>query len=379
MLNRRILRAKAVQYLYGLLQSHNANFELAIENIRDDFAPDLNSMEPQDRIQLAKDAQKAIEIFEQSVVHKTPVDPHTENKLKKSVINAQLFLKNAIARDNKFSATSLVNQTEEVHNSYVLSLYILVKVLSFIEDTFNKKYNTPDKEFAIKKLIFRNFEVAGTKLGEETEEKVSDLAFILYRDVFSLNENLESVYINKLGQIDAEKEVVKDLIKIELLKNDFYESIMEEEDFDWSENKSAVKDLINKTLKNISEDSEPSRILISISANWDDDKQFMQELFLKSVENKEEYTTYINEKLKNWDLSRIAEIDLAILYVAIAEMINFPSIPVKVSINEYLEIAKVYSTPKSKDFINGLLDKISVDLVDKEVIKKSGRGLIDNK
>jgi N utilization substance protein B len=97
------------------------------------------------------------------------------------------------------------------------------------------------------------------------------------------------------------------------------------------------------------------------------------------VHEGEKYEVLIANKSKNWDLDRISDTDKILLLMAIQEMINFPGIPLKVTINEYIEVSKKYSTPKSKQFINGVLDVIAVDLQKEGVIKKSGRGLIDNK
>ncbi|MGB3466885.1 MAG: transcription antitermination factor NusB, partial [Cyclobacteriaceae bacterium] len=87
----------------------------------------------------------------------------------------------------------------------------------------------------------------------------------------------------------------------------------------------------------------------------------------------------IANRAKNWEVDRMATMDKIILKMALTEMINYPGIPTKVSINEYIELSKNYSTPKSKQFINGVLDVLAEDLVKDGVIKKSGRGLIDNK
>ena len=84
-------------------------------------------------------------------------------------------------------------------------------------------------------------------------------------------------------------------------------------------------------------------------------------------------------KLQNWDIERVAMTDKVLLKMALAELIYFPSIPTKVTINEFIEISKTFSTPKSKKFVNGILDGLSTELVDKGIIKKSGRGLLDNK
>ena len=98
-----------------------------------------------------------------------------------------------------------------------------------------------------------------------------------------------------------------------------------------------------------------------------------------TLDEEDQYEELIDEKAKNWDIERIATTDRILLKMAIQEMVNFPSIPVKVTINEYIEISKKYSTPKSKQFVNGVLDVIAVDLQKEGVIRKSGRGLIDNK
>jgi transcription antitermination protein NusB len=97
------------------------------------------------------------------------------------------------------------------------------------------------------------------------------------------------------------------------------------------------------------------------------------------LDNDEDYEKIITDQTQNWDGDRLAMTDLLILKLGLAEMINFSSIPTKVSINEYIELAKNYSTPKSGQFINGLLDVLSQKLQKEGVIRKSGRGLIDNK
>jgi N utilization substance protein B len=84
-------------------------------------------------------------------------------------------------------------------------------------------------------------------------------------------------------------------------------------------------------------------------------------------------------KLQNWDIERVALTDRVLLIMALAELIHFPSIPIKVTINEFIEISKTFSTPKSKKFVNGILDRLSAELVKSGIIRKSGRGLLDNK
>ncbi|MEJ0055456.1 MAG: transcription antitermination factor NusB [Bacteroidota bacterium] len=105
----------------------------------------------------------------------------------------------------------------------------------------------------------------------------------------------------------------------------------------------------------------------------------MEKLFVATTKLDKSYHELIANNTKNWEVDRLPLTDRVILEMAIAELTDFPNIPVKVTINEYIELAKQYSTPKSRQFINGILDVISKDLKDSGKIKKSGRGLMDNK
>lgn len=150
-------------------------------------------------------------------------------------------------------------------------------------------------------------------------------------------------------------------------------------DYNWEENGKVVQSMLMKTIKMFASPAPADFALVELSANWEDDKYFYQELFREAVEYATEADAQISQKAQNWDISRMVGIDRIIMQMAIAEMVHFTSIPVKVSINEYLEIAKVYSTPRSKQFINGMLDQIAQNMQQQGVIRKSGRGLIDNK
>ena len=107
-----------------------------------------------------------------------------------------------------------------------------------------------------------------------------------------------------------------------------------------------------------------------------DDRDFAIDLLKKTILNRSKFNAEISEKTTNWDSDRIANLDGVMLQMAICEFQKFPSIPVKVTINEYLEIAKEYSTPKSSIFINGILDKISSEYFEQDKYSKTGRGLL---
>jgi N utilization substance protein B len=109
----------------------------------------------------------------------------------------------------------------------------------------------------------------------------------------------------------------------------------------------------------------------------EEDEEFVKKLFRKAIQHNEEISSWIESKTQNWEVDRIASMDVLLMKMAIVEFLHFPSIPVKVSMNEYIEISKLFSTPKSKVFINGVLDKLLKEFNDKKLIKKRGRGLME--
>lgn len=180
------------------------------------------------------------------------------------------------------------------------------------------------------------------------------------------------------SNFETDKNIVLHIVKTYLFKQESLKTLWEDMDYHWVENAETVRSLVLKCIKGISE-NENLFVLPDLSPNWEEDYAFMQDLFKNTINRDTEIEGYISSKIKNWDMDRLAIMDKMILKVALTEMIDFTGIPVKVSINEYIDISKTYSTPKSKQFVNGLLDTISEELIKNGVIKKSGKGLLDNK
>jgi N utilization substance protein B len=131
----------------------------------------------------------------------------------------------------------------------------------------------------------------------------------------------------------------------------------------------------------VPENFPENKSFISLFSKEDDESEeevheFIIQLFRKTVSSSEEYEKLISDRTKNWELERIALTDIILIKMALAELIHFPSIPVKVTMNEYIEISKSFSTPKSKLFINGILDKLAEELMKEGRIRKRGRGLM---
>ena len=161
------------------------------------------------------------------------------------------------------------------------------------------------------------------------------------------------------------------------MKSLLAEQVFEDKFIFWPVDKDVLQALIAKTFKNFANDDYKLNKLAEVTGNWIEDREFIIDLFQKSIRHDAEYQEMISKKTQNWEPERIAMMDTLLMKMAIAEFINFTSIPVKVTINEYLEISKEFSTPKSNSFINGILDKILYELKADNVIKKVGRGLIE--
>jgi N utilization substance protein B len=153
------------------------------------------------------------------------------------------------------------------------------------------------------------------------------------------------------------------------------DSILEEQSIFWNDDLEFITSMIVKTFKKFKEEDGPEKALMDLYKNREDE-DFVVKLFRQTILHREEYVEYIKQNTRNWDLERIAFMDMLIMQIAIAELIAFPSIPTKVTLNEYLDISKFYSTSKSNVFINGVLDKVLMQLKEEKKIAKTGRGLI---
>ncbi|MFC2090696.1 transcription antitermination factor NusB, partial [Bacteroidota bacterium] len=172
------------------------------------------------------------------------------------------------------------------------------------------------------------------------------------------------------------------LLTVIIYPNESLDQAIEEQSIYWIDDLEYMISMVIKTLRRFKEDDSESSPLLELFKNPDgrkvpEDKEFAIELFRKMILHRKEYTEYIKANTTNWDLERIAFMDILIMQMAITEFIEFPSIPIKVTLNEYLEISKAYSTSKSSIFINGVLDKVVSELKEKKKIRKTGRGLIE--
>jgi transcription antitermination protein NusB len=283
----------------------------------------------------------------------------------------------------------LFHSIEKFYELYILMLITAIEMAKLEEEHIemrrNKKIRTeedlnPSTRFADNQFIRQL--MSDRQLKEIREEKKINPK--IYNDIFKriYTGLLQSeLYVNYM--IEKQPSVVSDrkfLIQFFtefLAENSQFIDFLEEENIYWNDDSSFALMMVVKTIESYRENANTNfgKHILPLFKN-EDDREFARKLVRNTIVNREQYLKIIEKHAQNWDTERIAQMDLLILQMAIAELFEFSSIPVKVTLNEFIEISKYYSTDKSKLFINGVLDKIIKELNKEGQIKKTGRGLI---
>ncbi len=204
-----------------------------------------------------------------------------------------------------------------------------------------------------------------------------DFLRILYQQLIA--SDLYNNYMNATeSSYDADKKFVEKFFIQFLAENDDFYAMLEEKSIYWNDESEFIISMIVKSIKSFKESDDQNLALPSLFKDKEDE-MFVRDLFRKSLMNHADNVKMIEANTKNWELERIAFMDVLIMEMALTELTDFKAIPVNVTLNEYLEIAKHYSTDKSSAFINGILDKLVKQLTEEGKIKKSGKGLMCKK
>ncbi|RMD72418.1 MAG: transcription antitermination factor NusB [Bacteroidetes bacterium] len=200
-----------------------------------------------------------------------------------------------------------------------------------------------------------------------------DIVKKLYKDFSQTDGYLEYALGKKGDDIEVHREMLMNLYKW-LIKQELFDSLLEDLFPVWIDDKSLVVGAMKKTIRSLPDDPDLHR---THKPPHDATHDFGLHLLRQVVERDRELLQTIKPTLKNWDIDRLAVLDMILLKMALAELLGCPTIPTKVTLNEYVEIAKLYSTDKSKDFVNGILDRLMKQLSEEGKIHKTGRGLMD--
>lgn len=282
----------------------------------------------------------------------------------------------------------LLKNVDEVYEMYIWLLNLLVDIADFTIIDADERAN---RHLPTEKDLNRNTRLENNTFIQALRE---NKAFKMYTKKYNVswhNQDPEIVrnlfiqlretpeydaYLKESDvSISAEKEIFRFIFRKLILKSPAADHIFEEKFINWQLDKDVLKAMVTRTFKNFTSEDSLENELAQLSQNWVEDEEFIVKLFSITVRRADEYQAYITARTVNWEADRIALMDTLIMRLAIAEFCNFPLIPVKVTINEYLELSKVFSTPKSNSFINGILDKVLVELKKEGRLTKIGKGL----
>lgn len=368
-----------MQNLFALQQCKEANYELCIEKINEFFSPDLNSMEFQDKALLSAQRKEAEKLFESGFADGVASIEHQDPRIEKSVNDSFQFYINQSKKDTDFFRINLVSEVEKIYSHYV-SVLNLVSAFSDVAEADKKVLHKNFVSNAWIKALHESKELnaEAIKLGRTWEGKL-DRVKTWFRDVIRQDGEYLNYLDKKNPTREDQKKFINHLFKKVILGKTVINDYFEEEVLRWAEDKDIVKGLVEKTIKSYDPDEKEPLVLHTLSVNWEEDKEFIEKLYDKASRLEKKLKDLVANNTRNWEVDRLPLIDRIILEMAIAELIIFQNIPVKVSMNEYIELAKNYSTPNSRQFVNGILDVIAKELKESGAMKKSGRGLIDNK
>ncbi len=382
-----------MQALYAVQKCEDANFELSKDYIDEIFTPDLNSMEVQDKTLLKQNAKTAKKIFQSNYrAEQIKEEQDTNPEVRSAVSNAIDYFRNNVKKDVSYIKKDMLEAVNKLLENYYLSLKLLVEFSELTKEDIEKRQkrsaDSGKQVFESELNLYHNKAIKIINENDALQNEFIRFGISWKDDELDVQDWFRDLlkkadFYQEYTQINKpnfeEDVLILDQISRQIiLKKEAITNFMAERDLYWEENKSALKSMLKKTIKSLDEDTQHIE-LIELSANWEDDSEFFKNLFTDTISNDDEYESIVSDFAKNWATERIATVDMIILKMAVCEMLNFPSIPVKVTINEYIELSKNYSTQKSKIFVNGMLDKISAKLEKDGEIKKSGRGLIDNK
>lgn len=309
---------------------------------------------------------------------------HIRIKVMQSVYSFTLSKEKKVEDEIAFFKESVA----KTFDLYLLVLGLLKAIKQYVDNqliAYNKHQIIKDEKYLKLKYLsenrFLDFINNHSILQKHLKNKIFirwDLEFVFMKDLVEemISKKVFETYLN--NKKPSEKDDLQWLIKSfknSIAPSSYLYNYLEDHNLTWIDDLPVVNTFILKTLKQLDLNNLQSLKFPKLIENTDD-LQFGIELLEKAITKEEMLLKELEGKTPNWGAERIARMDQVILKIAIAELLYFPKIPPKVSLNEYLEIAKDYSTPNSNNFINGVLDKLVREFIDKKRMIKEGRGLL---
>lgn len=277
-----------------------------------------------------------------------------------------------------------------IDKTYDLYHYLLLLILELSDVAAEKIDQSRQKKMPTPEDLSPNLRFVSNRIIDQLRNNRQFQKFISTRKLSWVNyQHVVRTLYNKLvawnvfneymnspeNNYQRDKKFIISVINDLLALSEDLVSCLEEQSIYWNDDMEYVLVMIEKTLKKFKPDSGPDTPLMPLFKN-EEDEDFVKILFRKAVLNTKQNSELIDSNTTNWELERIALMDILVMQLAVTEVLEFPEIPVKVTLNEYIEIAKYYCTSKSSTFVNGILDNIVREIREKGLFSKYGRGLV---
>jgi N utilization substance protein B len=299
-----------------------------------------------------------------------------------------LYAYNRREDDNLVQAEKeLMFSIDKTYDLYHYLLLLIIEIADVaaekIDQALQKRMPTPE-DLNPKRRFIDNMVIAQLRNNKALNQylKLHKLSWVNYSHVprFMYNKMMnwatyEEYMSTEAHSYGSDKHFVISLVTDLFTSSEDLEASFEEQSIYWNDDMEHVAVMIEKTLKKFKPEAGENAPLMPLYKNIDDE-EFVKVLFRKAIINLKKYSELIDNNTTNWEIERIALMDILVMQLAITEIIEFQEIPVKVTLNEYIEIAKYYCTSKSSTFVNGILDNVVKEIREKGILKKTGRGLV---
>jgi N utilization substance protein B len=286
---------------------------------------------------------------------------------------------------------SLLRNIDKLYDLYIFQLDLIIELRDFIlqrQEDAKKKFFPSEEDLNPKTRFTENLLIRQLDDNEELLRRREKLR-IKWRDEVNLllklyNDLKQSekyvAYLNDPSPgYKSDKDIISHLVIDYLSEYQLLRAIYEDRDIFWSDADYDISLLmVLKTINYFKQGMDKEEPLPDIYKDRSEDRDYMLTLYRKTIVRSDEFEELVEQRATNWELERIAIMDMIILKMALAEILEFSNIPIKVSINEYIELSKIFSSSKSRVFINGILDKLIQELKSENKIQKTGRGLVNN-
>ena len=308
---------------------------------------------------------------------------HIRAKVMQSIYAIQQSQSQDLDKELKF----LKNSADEMENLYLLLMALFTELHSLAVNQYEvaqKKYLATSADKLLHQKMKDNELLSLIASNEMLQKAIDDAHINLWniqeeyvRTLYKLivESDIYKLYSKQKATFEADKKFLIEIFEEIIAPDEGLYEYIEDYNLTWLDDFPIVNTFIVRELKNL-RPKPPEKYFIPSLYNNNEEKEYLLDLLKKTVLNDDKLRSFVENKLTNWDKERVALLDLILLKMAICEFMYFSSIPIKVTINEYLELAKEYSTTKSSLFINGVLNVVHKELEEKGLIKKVGRGLL---